>query len=169
MKLGELIKSYRGKTKLTMQEFASKAGLSKGYISMLEKNQHPQSQRPLTPSLDTYQKVASAMSLTLDELIAVLDGDETVRLAQPVSEYDLTETEAKILSLCKSLNYDGQLKVYDYASDLIDSGKYEISISTFIKDNTIQYNAIAAHERTDIEVTDEMRAADDAIMEDDDF
>ncbi len=142
MKLGEFIKSYRDKTKLTMQEFADRAGLSKGYISMLEKNQHPQSQRPLTPSLETYQKVASAASLTLDELITLLDGDETVRLAHPENEYGLsnssdecetnsihplstlTDPERKLLNNYRQLNAEGQAKLSEYADDLVDTGKY---------------------------------------------
>ncbi len=163
MKLGELIKSYRAKSKLTMQEFANRAGLSKGYVSMLEKNQHPQSQRALTPSLETYQKVASAMSLSLDELIAILDGDETVRLVHS----PMTDAEQQLLDNYRHLNPAGQGKASDYLDDLVASGRYAVSdnISTFV-DGPI---SIAAHERTDIEVTDEMREHDLAIMMDDDF
>ncbi|WP_338547778.1 helix-turn-helix transcriptional regulator [Emergencia sp. JLR.KK010] len=80
MKLGEFIHNYRVENKLTMQDFANRSGLSKGYISMLEKNQHPQSRRQLTPSLETYQKIAIAANLSLDELISVLDGNEMVSL-----------------------------------------------------------------------------------------
>ena len=36
MKLSEYIKIYRKANKMTVQEFADKAGLSKGYISQLE-------------------------------------------------------------------------------------------------------------------------------------
>jgi repressor LexA len=54
---------------------------------MLEKNQHPQSQRPLSPSLDTYQKVATAMGISLDDIISLVDGDETVRLEYRSDNY----------------------------------------------------------------------------------
>ena len=37
MTLGDLIKNYREETGMSMDEFAEKSGLSKGYISMLEK------------------------------------------------------------------------------------------------------------------------------------
>lgn len=53
MKLGEIVKDYRTRNHLTMQEFADRCDLSKGFISMLEKGQHPQSIRKLVPSLDT--------------------------------------------------------------------------------------------------------------------
>lgn len=36
MKLSEYIKTYRKNNKITMQEFADRAGLSKGYISQIE-------------------------------------------------------------------------------------------------------------------------------------
>lgn len=41
MNLGELIREYRNKNGLTMDGFAEKSGLSKSYISVLEKNKHP--------------------------------------------------------------------------------------------------------------------------------
>lgn len=80
MKLGEIIKKFRYDNDMTMQEFADKSGLSKGYISMLEKNKHPQSKRELVPSFETYKKVASAMCMPLDDFLAALDGDEVVKV-----------------------------------------------------------------------------------------
>ena len=41
MTLGELIKEYRSKNNLSMDAFADKSGISKAYISLLEKNKHP--------------------------------------------------------------------------------------------------------------------------------
>lgn len=165
MKLGDLIKQYRSKNKLTMQDFANSSGLSKGYISMLEKNQHPQSQRKLSPSLETYQKVAYAMSLSLDDLIAMLDGDEVVHFSQ--GNIELSDSESYLLSIYRSLNEDGQDKVTEYASDLSASKRYQHL--SLVKEEDIEFNAIAAHERTDIEVTDEMRKHDDDIMKDENF
>ena len=80
MKLGEIIKKFRYDNDMTMQEFADKSGLSKGYISMLEKNKHPQSKRELVPSFETYKKVASEMCMPLDDFLAALDGDEVVKV-----------------------------------------------------------------------------------------
>lgn len=98
MKLGELIKEYRRNNDMTMQEFADRAGLSKGYISMLEKNKHPQSQRELVPSFETYEKVASAMCMTLDDVVSVLDGNENIRLNSEEFEESVSTTVAKNLS-----------------------------------------------------------------------
>lgn len=164
MKLGDLIKDFRRSNHLSMQDFANMAGLSKGYVSMLEKNQHPQSQRKLSPSVTTYQKVATAMSMSLDDLISVLDGDEPVRLVQPSN--NLTGSESRLLDSFRVLNQDGQDKVMEYADDLASSERYTVS------DNVVTYKTPilnAAHERTDIEVTDEMRQHDEDIMDDENF
>lgn len=80
MKLEEIIRQYRESERITMQEFANRCGLSKGYISMLEKGKHPQNQRRLAPSLETYQKLALAMNLSLDALLAMMDDDTLISL-----------------------------------------------------------------------------------------
>ena len=41
MNLGEVIKKFRYENNMTMEEFAKRTELSKGYISMLEKNSNP--------------------------------------------------------------------------------------------------------------------------------
>lgn len=76
MFLGEIIKKYRLENNLTMDEFASKSGLSKGYISMLEKNQHPQNKKEIIPSLQTFQKVADTLQMPVDDLIRIASGTQ---------------------------------------------------------------------------------------------
>ena len=66
MTLGDLIKAYRAAHGLTMQEFANLSGLSKAYVSMLEKNKHPQNNKEIIPSIDTFNKVARAMNISLN-------------------------------------------------------------------------------------------------------
>ena len=50
MKIGAIVKEYRQRKKLTMEEFANKIGKSKGYISMLEKGENPQTHKPIAPN-----------------------------------------------------------------------------------------------------------------------
>lgn len=85
MSLDQIIRSFREENNLSMQEFANRSGLSKGYISMLEKGQHPQSQRALVPSLETYRKLASAMCISLDSLLSIVDGDAEIAVNVPPS------------------------------------------------------------------------------------
>lgn len=75
MKLGEYIKDYRSKNKITMQQFADDAGLSKGYVSVLEKGKRPNSDQLVIPSVETYYKVARAMHITAGELFEAIDSD----------------------------------------------------------------------------------------------
>lgn len=91
MTLGELIKKYRSANGLTMQDFATRSGLSKGYISMLEKGKHPQNNKPIVPSIDTFGKVAKAMCISLNELLVMVDDDQLIDLSEekaPAHLYD---------------------------------------------------------------------------------
>ncbi len=74
MTLGDIIKQFRENNDLTMDDFADKSGISKSYISMLEKNEHPKTKRPITPTTKTLELVASAMSLSVSDILDKLNG-----------------------------------------------------------------------------------------------
>lgn len=78
--LGTIIKNYREEHGLSMDSFAQLSGLSKGYISMLEKNVNPRTGKSITPSLDTYNSVAKALNIDLDMLLSMVDSNEEVFL-----------------------------------------------------------------------------------------
>lgn len=82
MELSTIIKDYRKNNKLTMDELAFKVGVSKAYISMLEKNKNSTSGKPIKPSLETLKNLACAMHMTLDELINIMDDETIVSLNQ---------------------------------------------------------------------------------------
>lgn len=65
MFLGELIKDYRTKNNLYMEEFGKLIGKSKAYISMLKKNKNSRSGNPITPSMDTFKAVANVLNITI--------------------------------------------------------------------------------------------------------
>lgn len=73
MTLGELIKQYRTEHGLSQGDFAIRAGFSRGYISMLENNKNPQSGLPIALTLETMQKAAVGMNITVNELFALVD------------------------------------------------------------------------------------------------
>lgn len=73
MDLGEIIKSFRSQHNMSMDEFAKLSGLSKAYISMLEKNKDPRSKKPIVPSIETIKKVANTVGLSFDEVLLKLD------------------------------------------------------------------------------------------------
>lgn len=82
MYLGEVIKAYRRKHHLSMQAFADLAGLSKPYISQLERNRNPKTGDSIIPSPDTFQKVANAMGISFNELISKVDEDQPLVIAE---------------------------------------------------------------------------------------
>ena len=73
MTIGEVISEYRKDHGLSMDKFAKLSGLSKAYISILEKNKTPRGAEP-TPSIETFRSVAEAIGMDIDELIRMVDG-----------------------------------------------------------------------------------------------
>lgn len=80
MHLGKIIKKYRKANKITMEEFANLSGLSKGYVSMLEKNMNPTTGKEIAPSLEVIKKVADAINMDVNDLIDLLGDNTTVNL-----------------------------------------------------------------------------------------
>lgn len=93
MTLSNLIKSYRISKNLSQRQFATLCDLSNGYISMLEKEINPKTQEPISPTLSALMKIATAMGLTLTELLTMAD-DIPVTLS---IDDNLTEEEKELL------------------------------------------------------------------------
>lgn len=116
MKLGELLKSYRTEHKLSMDAFCELSDLTKGYISMLEKNEHPKSKKPIVPSYDTIEKIAKGMQISTEDLIDMLDDDQEIQInATPA-----LLSKSPIQSIYDQLEPPGQRKVITYAEKLRD-------------------------------------------------
>lgn len=78
MTLGEIIKDYREANSMSMDTFSEKSGISKAYISLLEKNKHPKTGKPIAPSLQCIRQAADGMNVEFNELFSMLDGNVTV-------------------------------------------------------------------------------------------
>ncbi len=78
MTLGDLVKKYRAKYNISMEEFSKLCDLSKGYISMLENNTNPRNNKPIAPTLPTIKKIALAMNMDVDSILKLLDSDQKV-------------------------------------------------------------------------------------------
>ncbi|CAG5294388.1 TPA: helix-turn-helix domain-containing protein [Streptococcus pneumoniae] len=111
MKLGELLKSYRTEHKLSMDAFCELSDLTKGYISMLEKNEHPKSKKPIVPSYDTIEKIAKGMQISTEDLIDMLDDDQEIQInATPA-----LLSKSPIQTIYDELELPRQGKVLNYA------------------------------------------------------
>ncbi|HEP1510592.1 TPA: helix-turn-helix transcriptional regulator [Streptococcus pyogenes] len=134
MKLGEIIKNFREEKKLSMDRFAEKSGLTKGYISMLEKNEHPKSKKPIIPTEETLLKVAKGMEVDIDFVLNRLDSDQEIQInispknmlnmdnSTPINPQVelIPSTLQKITTTSSQLEHDRQLNVLNYAETQLE-------------------------------------------------
>lgn len=73
MTLGDVIYKYRMQHGLSMDKFSELSGISKGYISMLEKNKTARGDEP-SPSFEMYKSVAKTIGISVDDLIREVEG-----------------------------------------------------------------------------------------------
>lgn len=78
MTLGDIIKEYRASRNLSMDAFSTKSGISKAYISLLEKNRHPKTGKPIAPSIQCIKQAAEGMDIDFDVLFKKIDGNVTL-------------------------------------------------------------------------------------------
>lgn len=74
MTLGDIIKEYRTSHKISMGTFSDMSGISKAYISLLEKNKHPKTGKPISPSIQCIKQAADAMGIDFNTLFERIDG-----------------------------------------------------------------------------------------------
>lgn len=72
MTLGEVIKAYRAEHGMSMDDFSKASGISKAYISVLEKNKRPGSGLPVQPSIKCVRLAAKAMGIDFTKLILTI-------------------------------------------------------------------------------------------------
>lgn len=100
MKLSEIIIDYRNRMNISQREFSRRCGLSNVYISYIEKELNPKTQKPLIPTIEQYKKIADGLGLTLQGLFEILD-DAPVDLSTPVSSDpfgDLKDDEKRLVT-----------------------------------------------------------------------
>lgn len=73
MTLSQILKDYRQKNRISMRDFAKTVGISHQMIGVLETEKGGAERKKVTPSNATLKKLASAMGITLEELIRAAD------------------------------------------------------------------------------------------------
>lgn len=134
------------------QELANESGVSKSSISQYLKGSH----KPSNISSGKMAKVLDVDPLWLMGFDVPMKKETKDELAR----FKATTYEALVVKEMQKMNKAGKVKLLDTARDMTCSPLYNDDYEIELK---------AAHERTDIEVTDEMRKHDDDIMSDDDF
>lgn len=123
MTLGDLIKAYRDKHNISMDEFSKRSGISKGYISMLEKNEHPKTKKEIMPTLPLIKKVANALNQDFNEIIKLIDGETTVLLENTI---DVRNNPSKILDYYEQLNSTGKQEAEKRVKELTCIPEYTV-------------------------------------------
>ena len=103
MTLGAYIKSYRESCDCSMDEFAKRSGMSKAYVSILERNYNPSTKKPPVPSLETIMSVSSVIGIDFDTLITSLDGEQKILLTPPKQTESLSKEKQELIEQIKAL------------------------------------------------------------------
>ena len=116
MKLGDMIKEFRTTNGLTMEEFSKLSGLSKAYISMLERGRRPGTDKPIVPTYNVCLRIARALGLTMNEFVSIID-DMPIDVSEKNKEPEITPEEMELLEKFRALSDDGKkavLFILDY-------------------------------------------------------
>ena len=126
MTLGDIVKNYRTEHGLSLREFSRISGVSNGYISMLEKNEHPKTKKPIVPSIEKMRCIANAMGMSFDSLLDMIDSDQPISIRKENAPApSLTSSESDLLSKYRRLNSEGRKKLIERADELFDLGYVE--------------------------------------------
>ena len=112
MKLGEWLTMYRERNGLTMQLLADACGFSKAYLSMLEKGVNPQTGKPYSPTMQTFEKIAKGTGTDIDSLFKILDDDQPITLNPSAKK--LSQEETQLVDGYRKLNCDGRRDLWGY-------------------------------------------------------
>lgn len=152
MTLGEIINQYRLEHKISMDVFSKQSGLTKGYISMLEKNEHPKSKKPIVPTEETLLKVARGMNVPVDYILNKLDPNQEIQInvsperlgnlpqqAMTDAVEVIPSTVQKITATANQLEHKRQLVVLDTAEKQLEEQNVAENSKNIVADNIIQF------------------------------
>ena len=132
MTLGDIIKEYRTTHHLSMDAFSEKSGISKAYISLLEKNKHTKTGKTIAPSIQCIKQAADGMNMDFNTLFGMLDGDVSLKddsqnIASELTTKDekdimriLEQTREQLLSQ-EGLMFDGDPASPEAITSILDA------------------------------------------------
>lgn len=121
MHIGRYIKKYRDTNNLSMAEFAKESGISKAYVSVLEKNRDPRNGKEIIPSIPIIKKVSDTIGISFDDLLNSLDENQIIALNETKTEKNLnSSTLQKITTTSSQLEHKRQLIVLDTAETQLE-------------------------------------------------
>lgn len=123
MKIGEWVRQYRKDHGLSMQAFGDMCGLSRAYISILEKGINPTTNKPFSPTIQTVQKIADVTGFDLN----LLDKDQSLIInAKPVGDNQIVSDEdLELLNLYHRLDIVDRAEIRGEMKGMLKADKYK--------------------------------------------
>lgn len=144
----QVLRLLRVEKGLSQQELANALKISKSSVNMYERGERQ-------PNFETLELIADYFNVDIDYLLGRTN--KTTKIIQP-------DTLAA--------HFDAQNFTKDELNEIINFVEFVKNKRKSEKERLIKYSKLlpnAAHERTDIDVTDEMRKHDDDVMDDENF
>lgn len=110
MNIKDYVYNYRKEHGLSMEAFGKKCGLSRAYISILEKGINPTTGKAFVPTIDTLKRIADSTGADLDSLLKMLDDDQVV-VVNRVPSLELSEKEIEHIKKYRKLDAGGQDRI----------------------------------------------------------
>lgn len=102
MYIGEIIKDYRKKNKLSQRAFASRTSRSASYINTLEKIYNPKTGKPYSVTTDVAKEFAKAMFINIEDLLNMLDKDQEFEInSTKLDKFGNSVVSIPLLRNCK--------------------------------------------------------------------
>ena len=161
MTIGQRIKSKRIELGLSVDEVAEKLGKNRATIYRYEKDDIKDLPITVLEPLAKVLETTPADLMGWEQIDSNFSGKEAPKEIYDKFKNNVSKFHGKdkeLLDIYRKLSSPNQKRVLTYSKNLLMNQQME-------EDLTVQ----AAHERTDIEVTDEMRQHDDDIMDDENF
>lgn len=149
------LKKARLASKMTQKEVAEKIGVAKSTYSLYESGNRE-------PGVAVIKKIATVLNVSGDELIGLNEKDDFQ------TQRSITEPEQTLLYKYSSIDDKGKHTV-DTVLEMeyirCNPDQKSLKISDLHTEDKSHLMPVAAHERTDIEVTEEMKKYDDAFFD----
>ncbi|MCI8586867.1 MAG: helix-turn-helix transcriptional regulator [Lachnospiraceae bacterium] len=128
MTLGDIIKEYRNSNNLSMDAFSERSGISKAYISLLEKNKHPQTGKPIAPSIQCIKQAAEGMGMDFNVLFSKIDGNVSLNdtpTDNPLTKKDERDIKKDLDSIMEKIETGEDSPLY-YNGEEVDKESMEL-------------------------------------------
>lgn len=161
MEIGQKIKTLREEKGMTLEELGNKVGVGKSTVRKWETGMIANMRRDKIAKVASALETSPAYLMGWEQIDSNFSGKEAPKEIYDKSQNNVSKfhrEHKELLDIYEKLSSSNQKRVFTYSKNLLMNQQMEEEL-------TVQ----AAHERTDIEVTDEMRQHDDDIMDDENF